>query len=328
MRTRIITYIILLGLSALSSQAQSPAVVQAYIAQHKATAIQFEKEYGIPAAITLAQAILESGAGTSSLTKACNNHFCIKSGSSWTGPVYLAWDDESTKSRFRSYSSAQESFRDYARLISSSRTYRSLFNISVYDYRGWANGLKKCGYATAPHYANALIGIIDHYRLYTLNGGVKLRPGKTVVITKVVEDQAPVFDHECVLADDETTEEETNIAQAMSYEAVMINRVDCTVIHPGEDLASVARKHDIAPADLLRFNDVVKASQLQEGDVVFLAKKKKRFEGAQDVYQVVSDQESLHSVAQRFGVQLQALAKINNADPYALLHAGDTVLLK
>lgn len=146
-RQIILLIIISLGTSV---KAYNSAVVQAYIAQHKETALKNEKEYGIPAPIILAQGILESGAGTSGLTRSSNNHFGIKAGSKWKGRVHLAWDDETQKSRFRCYDSAADSYRDHARLLTTNSCYRSLFKINIYDYRGWAHGLKKAGYATAP----------------------------------------------------------------------------------------------------------------------------------------------------------------------------------
>ena len=138
MRPLSVSVLLLVLLSVSSALAQRAETVRGYISQYKSLALQFEKEYGIPASITLAQSILESGAGTSSLTRASNNHFCIKAGISWTGRVYLAWDDEKTKSRFRCYDSAESSFRDYAQLLSTSKYYRNLFSFSVYDYRSLA----------------------------------------------------------------------------------------------------------------------------------------------------------------------------------------------
>ena len=138
--------------------AQSSADIRAYIDQYRNIALDHEQRYGIPASITLAQGILESGAGKSGLTRASNNHFCIKKGNGWTGPTYAAWDDEPQKSSFRVYASAEESFNDHALLLSRASRYKSLFEKSVYDYRGWAIGLQRAGYATSPTYAQALIG--------------------------------------------------------------------------------------------------------------------------------------------------------------------------
>lgn len=313
--------------SAICAFPQSASTVEAYIEKYKATALSFQKEYGIPATITLAQAILESGAGISSLTKASNNHFCIKAGSGWRGRVHLAWDDETVKSRFRCYDSAEESFRDYARLLSTSNYYKSLFEINVYDYRGWAHGLKKAGYATAPNYAQALIGLIDHYKLYAINGGAKLRPGKTVVITTYVDVETPVFEMQDVIAEEEITEEEANVAQAANFYVTEINEIHCTVIQPGETLGHVSRKYDIAPSELLRFNELASEHQAKEGDIIFLGKKKKRYAGSQDFY-IAKDGETLRDVSQAFGVQLKPLAKLNNMSEYSLLEKGMRIYLK
>lgn len=307
--------------------AYNPAEVQAYISQHKEIALKNEKEYGIPAPIILAQGILESGAGTSGLTISSNNHFGIKAGPKWKGRVHLAWDDESQKSRFRCYASAAESYQDHARLLTTNTCYRPLFKINIYDYRGWAHGLKKAGYATAPRYAQALIGIIDQYKLYEINGGAKLRPGKTVIITSYKTIEKPVFEEECILDDDEESEEQTMIAEAAIRYAVLINDIHCTVLQPGETLASISRKYDISPAQLLKFNELGSEYQVKEGDIVFLDKKKKKYYGAQDVY-FAKRGETLYDVSQEFGIQLHQLAKLNNMNDYVRLQEGTRIILK
>lgn len=319
--------IIIVSIWSVVAYAYSKSDAYNYIEKYKSTALKFEKEYGIPAPITLAQGILESGAGTSSLTKASNNHFCIKAGSGWTGPVHLAWDDETVKSRFRSYNSADESYRDYAKLLSTSKYYRNLFKISIYDYRGWAYGLKKAGYATAPNYAQALIGLIDHYKLYAINGGAKLRPGKTVVITRYIDVEKPIFEDDDIISDDEVTEEEASVVEAMNHYVVDINDIHCTVIQPGENLASISRKYDISPTELLKYNELATENQVKEGDIIFLDKKKKKYSGSQDLY-IAKGGESLHDVSQAFGIQLKQLAKLNNMSVYILLDKGTRIYLK
>lgn len=307
--------------------AQYSSDIQLYISQYKQIALEQERQYGIPVTITLAQGILESGAGTSSLTKASNNHFCIKAGSSWKGRVYLAWDDEKTKSRFRCYNTAMESFKDYACLLKTSKYYHHLFNISVYDYRSWAHELKKAGYATASDYAKALIGIIDQYKLYTINGGVKLRPGKAIVITKYVDREKPVFDDECMVAEEEVTEEQNLIIDAIQQYVVEINHVHCTTLQPGETLASISRKHNISFIDLLKYNELNSEYRIKEGDIIFLAKKKKKYKGAQDFY-FVKNNDTLYNIAQQFGIRLHQLAKLNNLNDYARLNEGTRIVLK
>lgn len=308
-------------------KAYNLAAVQAYIDQHKETALRNEKKYGIPAPIILAQGILESGAGTSGLTRASNNHFGIKAGSKWKGRVHLAWDDETQKSRFRCYASAAESYQDHARLLTTNSCYRPLFKINIYDYRGWAHGLKKAGYATAPRYAQALIGIIDQYKLYEINGGAKLKPGKTVVITSYKTIEKPVFEEECTLDENEESEEQIMIVEAASRYAVLINDIHCTVLQPGETLASISRKYDISPVQLLTFNELGSEYQVREGDIVFLDKKKKKYNGAQDVY-VAKKGDTLYEVSQEFGIQLHQLAKLNNMNDYVRLQEGTRIILK
>lgn len=311
----------------LSCHGQNTYAVQKYIERYKGVALQHEKEYGIPASITLAQGILESGAGTSSLTKASNNHFGIKAGKGWAGRVHSAWDDETVKSRFRCYDSPEESFRDHAKLLSTSKYYRNLFKINIYDYRGWAYGLKKAGYATSPTYAQALIGLIDHYKLYSINGGAKLRPGKTVTITTYKDVVKPVFEEDDIISEDEITEEEASVVEAMDRYVAEINGIHCTIIQPGEDLAAISRKYDISPSDLMNYNELATENQAKEGDIVFLDKKKKKYTGSQDVY-IAKEGESLHDISQSFGIQLKQLAKLNNLSEYILLDKGTRLYLK
>lgn len=313
--------------SCLSCHGQNMATIQKYIEKYKSVALQHEKEYGIPASITLAQGILESGAGTSSLTRASNNHFGIKAGKGWSGRVHLAWDDETVKSRFRCYNSPEESFRDHAKLVSTSKYYRNLFKINIYDYRGWAYELKKAGYATSPTYAQALIGLIDHYKLYAINGGAKLRPGKTVIITTYKDVVKSVLEEEDIISEDEITEEEASVVEAMNRYVAEINDIHCTIIQPGEDLASISRKYDIAPSDLMIYNELATENQAKEGDIIFLDKKKKKYTGSQDVY-IAKGGESLHDISQSFGIQLKHLAKLNNMSEYILLDKGIRLYLK
>lgn len=138
-----IAIIIIFVVYELQVRSQSQSDIFTYISQYKQIALEQEKQYGIPASITLAQGILESGAGKSTLTRNANNHFGIKAFGGWTGAIYLAWDDERQKSRFRKYPSAVESYRDHAQLLKNNSRYRRLFSNSVYDYRAWAIELQK-----------------------------------------------------------------------------------------------------------------------------------------------------------------------------------------
>ena len=134
-----------------------------YIERYKGMAIDQMLRYKIPASITLAQGLLESGAGTSTWARKANNHFGIKCGRAWKGP-YVLQDDDERNEKFRKYRSVEESYEDHSRFLQQAR-YSSLFDLSPKDYKGWARGLKRCGYATNPRYASLLIDLIERYDL-------------------------------------------------------------------------------------------------------------------------------------------------------------------
>lgn len=307
--------------------AQSSSDITSYILQFKQIALDQEREFGIPAPITLAQGILESGAGKSGLTRKSNNHFGIKKGTGWNGPLCYAWDDDPQKSPFRVYSSAAESYRDHSMFLKNNSRYRSLFSKSVYDYRGWANGLQRAGYATSPTYAKALIGYIDSYKLYAINGGVKLRPGKTVTITRTITRAELITRKDIQMEETEESEEQEEFEKTIRKFVVEINGVRCTILYPGETLSSISMKYDISKRDLLLFNETTSENDFQEGDVVFLGKKKKKYEGALDIYRA-KDGESLYTVSQRFGIKLASLTKMNHKTSFSVLSEGEKLRLK
>lgn len=328
MRKKLFFCIIMMVMLAvgLTTHAQSASDILVYIEKYKGIALEQERRHGIPAPITLAQGILESGAGKSGLTRNSNNHFGIKALGGWSGGVYKAWDDEPQKSSFRVYASASDSFEDHSKVLLAPR-YRSLFTKSIYDYRGWAIGLQKCGYATAKNYAVALIGFIDTYKLYAINGGVKLRAGKTIVIRQTASNAPPVFDDDVVMDEEEQSEEEQTVKEVVTRYVVDINDVACTILYPGTTLSSISMQYDIPKDQLLEFNEVVVEEELHEGDIVFLDKKKKKFTGPKDFY-TVREGDSLYGISQQFGIKLASLAKMNRMDMSEKVHPGEKLKLK
>jgi len=155
---------VLFGVTSFLLQAQGVSQQYLnYIERYKGMAIDQMLRYKIPASITLAQGLLESGAGTSTLARKANNHFGIKCGRAWKGP-YVLQDDDERNEKFRKYRSVEESYEDHSRFLQQAR-YSSLFDLSPKDYKGWARGLKRCGYATNPRYASLLIDLIERYDL-------------------------------------------------------------------------------------------------------------------------------------------------------------------
>lgn len=308
--------LVLIGLG-LSAQSRD-ALVRAYIAKYKDIALEQEHKYGVPATITLAQGIVESGCGTSRLTRMSNNHFGIKAHKAWKGPVWYAKDDDPGLSAFRKYRSDQESYEDHSRFLARENRgrYGVLFTYNVLDYRSWAYGLKKTGYATDPNYALALIQHIERFQLYKLNGGVKLRPSSRQTVRRVkrvVTVNVPVVIPDMdIIDDDEMTEEEETYNKVMSLPYVAeINGVRCKRLYPGETISSIAMENDMSKYDLLEYNEAASEDSFQEGDIIYLAKKKNKYKDSQDYY-IVKEGDTWHSISQLFGVNFSYLLKKNN----------------
>ncbi|AMO21294.1 hemagglutinin [Flavobacterium columnare] len=158
-------------LVATSKVKVTPEIVNGYVMQFKEVAMNNMKEHKVPASIILAQGILESGAGTGTLCRTANNHFGIKCHKEWTGE-YVRYDDDAAQECFRKYQNPSHSYRDHSLFLTSRSWYAPLFKLDPYDYKGWAYGLKKSGYATDPKYPEKLISIIERYKLHEYDSKV------------------------------------------------------------------------------------------------------------------------------------------------------------
>ena len=295
---RTVIFILCLASWALIGVAQSNAYLQ-YIETYKIMAIDQMQRYRIPASITLAQGLIESDAGRSTLATVANNHFGIKTGGLWNGP-YILRNDDAPNEKFRKYKSAAESYEDHSRFLSTRGRYSSLFNLKLTDYSSWATGLKAAGYATNPRYAEILIGIIERYnlaqydrmRLVYPNGGAKQR----------ARVERPVY---------------------------LCNDLVYVVAKRGDDFAAIAYDTGISESKLRKYNEVGKEYMLAEGDVVFLAKKKKHVaEPLRMKLHTVQPGESMYSISQRYGIRLKYLYKWNLFPKDYELSVGDRLLLK
>lgn len=181
---------------ATSSVSVSKNTVEQYIDLYADAAMESMKQYGIPASIKLAQAILESGSGNGTLCRTANNHFGIKCKEEWTGETVNHTDDAPDEC-FRKYSSALESFNDHSEFLANRVYYKNLFTLDQSDYSAWAKELKKAGYATDPRYPQKLISIIERYKLYeydrqVLDAGYKA-PVRTTTLTSNFSDAASAY---------------------------------------------------------------------------------------------------------------------------------------
>ena len=195
-------------------------IVLDYISQYKETAKSNMAQYGIPSSIILAQGILESGAGTGSLSTLANNHFGIKCHTGWTGDS-VRHDDDSEQECFRKYARSSESYIDHSLFLTSRSRYSSLFKLDKSDYRGWAKGLRAAGYATDPKYPEKLIGLIERYQLDRYDSEV-LGKNYVPLINPVAE-----------------------IASADTYQ-----------VNPGDTLYSISRKFNLSVDELKRKNNL------------------------------------------------------------------------
>ena len=327
-----------------------------YIYKWRQTAIENMEVYGIPASITMGQAVLESGFGNGYLARVANNHFCIKCKKSWTGPTITHADDRPDDC-FRVYESGEASFADHAEFLSEGQRYEFLFAYDTDDYKQWAKGLKKAGYATAPDYAERLISTIERYHLYLLDGKNGLEAYDAYLAEKLGQEAALLA--ECMKGDDATNDDDrkevasdevakseikdmtkayadkgidpnnfrVTINSHYGYNVYLTNGAHYIIAKGGDTFASLGKLFDIAPQTLRKFNDLKGAAEPAEGDVVYIERKASRWAGA-DMMHRVAEGETLHALSQIYGVRLQQLSKLNRIRPDESLTPGATIRLR
>lgn len=269
-----------------------------YIDQYSSLAVEQMQKHGIPASIKLAQGLLESGAGVSTLASKSHNHFGIKCGGNWGGPSVRHTDDAPNEC-FRAYKHPRESYEDHSLFLKRGPRYAFLFDLDVTDYKAWARGLKKAGYATDPSYANRLISIIEDYELYRFD-----KPGKHRRVSKQVPTTARAA-------------HQVYIANGLAY----------VVARWGDTFESLEQEVGIKARKLMKYNDWHKGYTLVEGDIVYLKKKKKRAMRPHEVY-IVRDGDSMHSIAQTYGIRLKNLYEMNRKDGEYVPEVGDRLRLR
>ncbi|MCQ2324737.1 MAG: glucosaminidase domain-containing protein [Paludibacteraceae bacterium] len=296
-----------------------------YINQWKQTALEQQKHYGIPASITMAQGLLESGAGQSELAINANNHFGIKCTSDWLGGSYY-YDDDHKGECFRVYNNAEESFKDHSLFLRRDR-YAALFELDIADYRRWANGLKACGYATDPSYATKLIAIIEDYSLDTLVGLAASMPvepvatsvtttAATTAVTAASTTKAKDKKKDTSMGEEWVEARTAKLERKAFYSVHPKERVNHTpyiFAREGDSYATIAYSLNMKERKLREYNDAL-GHILKPGDRVFTTAKPRYVRGIKSVMWVHPG-ESLWSISQREGVQLKTIYKLNEIDP-------------
>lgn len=326
--------ILVLAITAQVANAQGRDAIQAYIDNYRLLAIEEMQRTGVPAAIKLAQGIHETTAGTSDLVQRSNNHFGIKCKSNWTGES-VSHTDDAPDECFRKYPSAEESYRDHSNFLKNNQRYAALFKLKGEDYKGWAHGLKKAGYATNPKYPLLLIKIIEEYKLqdYSLMAlGKKEIPLQEWAANRNYNDETrssliPAVQKEIV---QEALEEEgvlLETASAKDYPDAEFRINETRVIYAkaGTSLLAIALQYDIPLVRLFEFNEMPEQETLSKSQLIFLQRKRKT---GDTEYHIVKAGESLYDIAQERGIRLDALRELNHLTVDMLPKAGSQLYLK
>lgn len=295
----------------IMAQNQNPKYI-AYISQYRDMAIEQQIKHKIPAAITIAQGLLESAAGQSNLAVHANNHFGIKCASDWVGRTYTQ-DAETKNECYRKYASPADSYEDHSLFLKRKR-YESLFALPIGDYKGWAHGLKACGYATDPKYAEKLIRLIEQYNLQDLTLDKNIKKAK-LISDKDTTWQAVKTVHETrtdVAAEDTYTLGHLEVFA--NHKAGRINGVRYIIANEGESFASLALFLNMYERTLRKYNDALDTRELEPGDIVYIYPKKKKA-SRKTPYHQFKPGEDAWGIAQQYGIKLTSLYKINGI-PY------------
>jgi len=275
-----------------------------YITTYSDLAMREMIRAGIPASITLAQACLESDNGNSRLARTGNNHFGIKC-HEWTGRM-MYHDDDARGECFRSYESPYQSFIDHSEFLTTKPRYASLFELPLHDYRGWAKGLKKAGYATAPNYADLLIQIIEDNQLYrydllVLEGGLDAGADTTLSLA---------------FHDDEARRD------------VMVNnRVEYIIAQPGDTPESVRREMDLYANEIYRYNNLYRGASFEPGQMIYLQPKRRKAARGNE-FHTVQEGETMYDISQIYGVKLKHLYRMNRMSEGAQPLTGTRIFLR
>lgn len=300
----IIALFSVLGMLEANAQMRRNQAYQTYIDQYKDLAIEQMLKYHIPASITLAQGLFESAAGRSSLVVQGNNHFGIKC-HGWSGRKQYH-NDDAVGECFRVYNHARESYEDHSKFLAQQSRYARLFCLKQDDYRGWARGLKACGYATNPQYANKLIQIIELYRLDQY-------------------DKAKRYDH--FMANHSGNDQPTKAGGLHVIHA--FNNNYYLIAREGDTFKSIGKEVGVSWRKLAKYNERNKKDKLCKGDIIFLKKKRtkapKQFKKRPHV---VKAGESMYLISQKYGIRLKSLYKMNHLPADYQIRMGDKLKVR
>ena len=332
MRRFVLLWTVILAFSAVTS-AQTHQ--EKYIERYAEIAVAEMYRSGVPASITLAQGLLESGYGRSELALKSNNHFGIKCHNGWQGgKVYH--DDDAKGECFRKYDTPEESYRDHSDFLRYRDRYKFLFDYKTTDYKSWAYGLKKAGYATDPNYPRKLINLIEEYELHQYD--TKPSSFAPPVSSRVKEHKPQSRKPETpqtIPAPPSQLEQVQKVVPgkreifrfSLSREMYSQNGVLFVYASDGESYESIAESNGLFLRELLKFNDLKRDVPIRPGEVVYLQKKKKEAAHGLQMH-VIEKGETLRGIAQRYGIRLDKLCRLNGIENKNDIREGDIIRLR
>jgi LysM repeat protein len=262
-----------------------------YVEMYKDMAIREMHTSKIPASIKLAQAILESGSGNSTLASDANNHFGIKC-HGWRGESVRA-DDDAPQECFRKYDNPDQSFKDHSAFLTSRPRYAALFDLKITDYKGWARGLKKAGYATNPRYADLLIKIIEDLELYKYD---RVGPDALAGETPAADEPA------------NRNTEKTLVGIQAQRKIFTTNNRKYIIAKKNDDFYKIAQDFNIYSFQIWKYNELTRKDNLVAGERVYIEKKRRK---AEVPFHTVSEGENMRSISQFYGIRLNRIYRLN-----------------
>jgi LysM repeat protein len=332
-------FLLLMGVALKAQTSRSPMTAEQYIEHFKDDAIKEMLMFNIPASITLAQGMLESGNGNSDLAIYANNHFGIKCHNEWTGPTFTK-DDDAKDECFRKYASALDSYTDHSNFLKTRSRYAFLFELKRTDYKGWAKGLKKVGYATDPKYPRRLIDLIETYQLYNydrVDDATAKRliqetdkrsldmAGKGETDKKDDRKKSPAIAAQPVHQKSEHTKAPEQVERHVARSVQQFRFINYVIVKPGDTFAKIARETDKDVWQLYKFNDLKPTDKLIAGERLYLQPKRRN---GKEAFHMVKKGETMRSISQLHAIKLNSLYRKNLMAPGQEPKVGETLYLR
>ena len=288
------------GLPSNVSQAKNDS--ERYLLTFYPLAVEQMEKHGIPASITLAQGLLESGAGKSKLASKGNNHFGIKADKRWKGRTMKVMDNGALH-KFRVYDNAGDSYEDHSQFLVQNKRYAPLFKLKKTDYKKWAKGLRDAYYAEDRQYHTKLVALIERYELQRFD----------------------CYSMADIKVDKKRAKAQMNTPNRSIYKS---NELLYIIARPGDTFEALSKEVGVSKRKLIKYNELHKGYSIEEGDIIYLEKKRSK---AMKEYRfhTTKSGESLYKISQIYGVRLENILKMNpQYNGYTRLKVGDVVRLR